>query len=64
MQLRLILHATLLVEIAGRRLLVDSMLGEAGSAPPVECSTNDRRSPLVASLSLSQSWSRDSTACA
>ena len=48
MQLRLIRHATLLVEIAGRRLTVDPMLGEAGSAPPVEGSTNDRRNPLVA----------------
>jgi L-ascorbate metabolism protein UlaG (beta-lactamase superfamily) len=47
MRLRLIRHATLLVEIAGRRLLVDPMLDPAGARPPVANTPNDRRNPLV-----------------
>ena len=46
MRLRLIRHATLLVELAGRRLLVDPMLDPAGTRPPVEDSADDRRNPL------------------
>lgn len=40
-------HATLLVETAGRRILVDPLLGEPESAPPVEGTPNQRRNPLV-----------------
>ncbi len=47
MRLRLIRHATLLVDLAGRRLLVDPMLDPAGARPPVAGSPNDRRNPLV-----------------
>ena len=47
MRLRLIRHATLLVELAGRRLLVDPMLDPAGARPPVADTPNDRRNPLV-----------------
>ncbi|HYM58988.1 MAG TPA: MBL fold metallo-hydrolase [Solirubrobacteraceae bacterium] len=47
MRLRLLRHATLLVEIAGRRLLVDPMLDAAGARPPVANTSNDRRNPLV-----------------
>lgn len=47
MRLRLLRHATLLVEIAGRRLLVDPMLDPAGARPPVANTANDRRNPLV-----------------
>jgi L-ascorbate metabolism protein UlaG (beta-lactamase superfamily) len=47
MHLRLIRHATLRLEVAGRRLLVDPMLDPAGARPPVEGSENDRRNPLV-----------------
>ena len=47
MRLRLIRHATLLVELAGRRLLVDPMLDPAGARPPVANTANDRRNPLV-----------------
>ena len=47
MRLRLLRHATLIVELAGLRLLVDPMLGAPGSAPPVENTANDRRNPLV-----------------
>jgi L-ascorbate metabolism protein UlaG (beta-lactamase superfamily) len=47
MRLRLIRHATLIVDLAGRRLLVDPMLDPAGARPPVAGSPNDRRNPLV-----------------
>ena len=47
MKLRLVRHATLLVEVGGRRLLVDPMLSDACSLPSIEGSANDRRNPLV-----------------
>jgi L-ascorbate metabolism protein UlaG (beta-lactamase superfamily) len=47
MHLRLIRHATLRVELAGRQLLIDPMLDPAGARPPVEHTENDRRNPLV-----------------
>ncbi len=47
MRLRLIRHATLLVELAGRHLLIDPMLDPAGARPPVGNTANDRRNPLV-----------------
>jgi L-ascorbate metabolism protein UlaG (beta-lactamase superfamily) len=47
MRLRLIRHATVLVELAGRCLLVDPMLDPAGARPPVANTPNDRRNPLV-----------------
>src|SRR4051794_7258634 len=47
MRLRLIRHATLLLELGGRRLLVDPMLDPAGARPPVANTANDRRNPLV-----------------
>ena len=46
MRLRLIRHATLLVELAGRCVLVDPMLDPAGARPPVPDTANDRRNPL------------------
>jgi L-ascorbate metabolism protein UlaG (beta-lactamase superfamily) len=46
MRLRLIRHATLLVELAGRCVLVDPMLDPAGTRPPVPDTANDRRNPL------------------
>ena len=48
MRIRLLRHATLIVELAGLRLLVDPMLGAPESAPPVEGTDNQRRNPLVA----------------
>jgi len=45
--LTLVRHATLVLEYAGRRLLVDPMLGEQGSAPAVENTPNQRPNPLV-----------------
>jgi L-ascorbate metabolism protein UlaG (beta-lactamase superfamily) len=47
MHIRLIRHATLRVEIAGKHLLIDPALGAAGMQPPIDNSDNDRRNPLV-----------------
>jgi len=47
MRLRLLRHATVLVELADRRLLVDPMLDPAGARPPVASTPNERRNPLV-----------------
>jgi L-ascorbate metabolism protein UlaG (beta-lactamase superfamily) len=47
MRLTLVRHATLLVEMEGRRLLVDPMLDDAGARGPVEDSPKPRRNPLV-----------------
>jgi L-ascorbate metabolism protein UlaG (beta-lactamase superfamily) len=46
-RLTLVRHATLLLEVGGRRLLVDPMLGAAGNAPPIENTPNQVRNPLV-----------------
>lgn len=43
----LVRHATLVLELGDRRLLVDPMLGEQGSAPPIEDTPNQRDNPLV-----------------
>jgi len=47
MKIRLIRHATLIVEIAGSTLLVDPVLNPAGARPPVANTANERRNPLV-----------------
>jgi L-ascorbate metabolism protein UlaG (beta-lactamase superfamily) len=47
MRLTLIRNATLLIELEGRRVLVDPMLDDAGARPPVESTPNPRRNPLV-----------------
>src|SRR4051812_50213783 len=47
MEVRLVRHATLLVEIAGQRLLVDPMLDPAGARPPIEGTPSPRPNPLV-----------------
>jgi L-ascorbate metabolism protein UlaG (beta-lactamase superfamily) len=46
-RIRLLRHATLLVEIAGRRILVDPMLGPAGAQPPIPETPSPRPNPLV-----------------
>jgi L-ascorbate metabolism protein UlaG (beta-lactamase superfamily) len=46
-RLTLIRHATLLVELGGRRILVEPMLDPPGARPPVEDSPNPRPNPLV-----------------
>ena len=47
MEIRLIRHATLLLTIRGHRFLVDPMLADPGTAPPVANSPNQRPNPLV-----------------
>jgi L-ascorbate metabolism protein UlaG (beta-lactamase superfamily) len=47
MKLRLVRHATLLVEYNGQKLLVDPMLDDAGARPAIENSPNPRKNPLV-----------------
>jgi L-ascorbate metabolism protein UlaG (beta-lactamase superfamily) len=47
MRLRLIRHATLLVEYGGHSLLLDPMLDQAGARPPIQNSPNPRNNPLV-----------------
>ncbi len=47
MNIQLLRHATLLIKINGRLLLVDPMLSPAEAMSPIANSTNDRRNPLV-----------------
>jgi len=47
MRIRLLRHATLLIETGGHRLLVDPMLGPQGSQPPVPETPNPRPNPIV-----------------
>jgi L-ascorbate metabolism protein UlaG (beta-lactamase superfamily) len=47
MRVRLLRHATLLIEYAGRRLLLDPMFSPAESQPPIGNAANDKRWPLV-----------------
>jgi L-ascorbate metabolism protein UlaG (beta-lactamase superfamily) len=45
--LTLVRNATLLLELDGRRVLVDPMLDDVGARPPVENTPNARPNPLV-----------------
>jgi len=47
MELTLVRNATLLLEMGGRRLLVDPMLDPAGARPPVADTPDPRPNPLV-----------------
>src|SRR5512138_3069854 len=47
MKLRLIRHACLIVEYAGRTLLVDPQLDPAGARPAIENTPNLQNNPLV-----------------
>jgi L-ascorbate metabolism protein UlaG (beta-lactamase superfamily) len=47
MELTLVRSATLLVDMAGRRLLVDPMLAPAGATGPIPGTPNRRPNPLV-----------------
>lgn len=47
MNIQLLRHATLLLEFGGITLLVDPMLSDKESMPPIVNSSNDRRNPLV-----------------
>lgn len=46
-QLTLVRHATLLIDYAGRRLMVDPMLDPAGARGPVRGTPQERPNPLV-----------------
>jgi L-ascorbate metabolism protein UlaG (beta-lactamase superfamily) len=46
-KLTFVRHATLLLDVGGRSLLVDPMLRAAGSTPPIENTPNPRPNPLV-----------------
>ena len=46
-RLTLVRNATIVLELDGRRLLVDPMLDDVGARPPVENTSNDHRNPLV-----------------
>jgi L-ascorbate metabolism protein UlaG (beta-lactamase superfamily) len=47
MQIQLIRHATLLIEFANMRLLVDPMLSDAGAMAPIQNSPQPRNNPLA-----------------
>ena len=47
MEIQFIRHATFVFEMAGARVLVDPMLGTAGTAPAVPNTPNQRPNPLV-----------------
>jgi L-ascorbate metabolism protein UlaG (beta-lactamase superfamily) len=47
MQIQLLRHATLFLMMNGSRILVDPMLGPAGSMDPIQNAPNPRRIPLV-----------------
>ena len=47
MRVTLIRNATVLLELRGRRLLVDPMLDPAGARPPIEDTANPVRNPTV-----------------
>ncbi|UJF34040.1 MBL fold metallo-hydrolase [Paenibacillus hexagrammi] len=56
MNIQLVRHATLWVEYAGLRLLVDPMFSDAKANPPIVNSANLHRNPLVALPSDRQQW--------
>lgn len=47
MELTLVRHATLLIDYAGRRIMVDPMLDHANARGPVRGTPNERPNPLV-----------------
>ena len=47
MRMHFVRHATLAIEVGPLRVLVDPMLGEAGTAPAVSNTPNQRPNPLV-----------------
>ncbi len=47
MRIRLVRHATLFIEYAGRTLLIDPMLDDVGARPPIQNSPNPKNNPLV-----------------
>lgn len=58
MKIQLLRHATLLITINGKKILVDPMLGAAGGRPPFANSLNQQRNPLVV-LSIKIDFQQD-----
>jgi len=58
MKVQLLRHATLLVTINGKNIVVDPMLGEARAMPPIANSPNNHRNPLV-ELSIQLDFQQD-----
>lgn len=48
MRITLVRSATVIVEVAGKRILVDPMLDDAGARPPIEQTRNQVANPTVA----------------
>jgi L-ascorbate metabolism protein UlaG (beta-lactamase superfamily) len=59
MRLRLLRHATLIVEFAGRKLLIDPMLSAPGAMPAIENSPHPRPNPLVPLPATTQEIGQD-----
>ncbi|HWQ42950.1 MAG TPA: MBL fold metallo-hydrolase [Desulfosporosinus sp.] len=47
MKIQLLRHATLLITVNNKHILVDPMLSTAGEMPPIDNSSNSDRNPLV-----------------
>lgn len=47
MRLTLVRNATIILELRGKRILVDPMLDDAGARPPIEQTANPVRNPTV-----------------
>ena len=47
MEIRLVRHATTVVRLGGKTLLIDPMLSPPEAMPPIQNTPNDRRNPLV-----------------
>ncbi|MDP9425433.1 MAG: MBL fold metallo-hydrolase [Actinomycetota bacterium] len=47
MEIRLVRHATLVVSLSDKTLLIDPMLSPPGAMPPIQNTPNERRNPLV-----------------
>lgn len=58
MKIQLLRHATLLVTMNGKRIIVDPMLGRAAVMPPIANSPNSHRNPLV-ELSIQLEFQQD-----
>lgn len=54
MNIQLLRHATILVTIGGKTLLVDPMLSDKDAMPPIVNSNNDRRNPLVDIIAIDE----------
>lgn len=56
MNIQLVRHATIWVEYAGAKFLIDPMFGEQASNPPIPNSGDERRNPLVPLPGAAEAW--------